>query len=352
MLIIILVCTIIIVTALLSKKKKSTHSTNNSVQSEHKTEKHRQRYYLEYRFIPELLQMVECGQIQPGYLYNVNPWRPWIERENVGFDFDWESLSVEIIKLDDSKDIIFYKFPIPEQTPEAVWGAIVLNVKSYKGCYYTLEASYNENWVLGSTSIDNTGNKTHFNYGYLENPSVKTFLNWVVNQSNENQELSDHSEKMLRIRAKQEAERMEQERINEEMKDPRWKVCPNGHCYENIRKECPWCGKDKVVGRLDKDVSLQHKELYVGKQNGHYILTSDASIPMQEERIRKITIDYYQDKFVYFHIDGKNPNPFYFNTIRLNQGCIKGRMLTKYIELIMKGKCDYLDLSSCIERNN
>lgn len=162
----------------------------------------------------------------------------------------------------------------------------------------------------------------------------------------------DNYHEMLKVRAKQEAERKEQERINEEMKDPRWKVCPNGHCYENIRKECPWCGKDNVVGRLDKDVSLQHKELYVGKQNGHYILTSDASIPMQEERIRKITIDYYQDKFVYFHIDGKNPNPFYFNTIRLNQGCIKGRMLTKYIELIMKGKCDYLDLSSCIERNN
>lgn len=162
----------------------------------------------------------------------------------------------------------------------------------------------------------------------------------------------DNYYEMLEVRAKQEAERKEQERINEEMKDPRWKVCPNGHCYENIRKECPWCGKDNVVGRLDKDVSLQHKELYVGKQNGHYILTSDASIPMQEERIRKITIDYYQDKFVYFRIDGKNPHPFYYNIIRLNEGSIKGRMLTKYIELIMKGKCDYLDLSSCIERNN
>lgn len=133
------------------------------------------------------------------------------------------------------------------------------------------------------------------------------------------------------------------------MKDPRWKICPNGHCYENIRKECPWCGKDNVVGRLDKDVSLQHKELYVGKQNGHYILTPDASIPMQEDRIRKITIDYYQDKFVYFHMDGKNLHPFYFNTIRLNQGCIKGRTLTKLCEDILVGKYNYVDLSSYIE---
>lgn len=102
---------------------------------------------------------------------------------------------------------------------------------------------------------------------------------------------------------------------------------------------------------MDKDVSLQHKDLYVGKQNGHYILTSDASIPMQEDRISKITIYYYQDKFIYFHMDGKNPHPFYFNIIRLDQGSIKGRVLTKYIELIMKGKCDDVDLSSYIERH-
>lgn len=159
----------------------------------------------------------------------------------------------------------------------------------------------------------------------------------------------DNYYEILEAKAKQEAERKEQERINEEKKDPRWKICPNGHCYENIRKECPWCGKDNIVGRLDKDVSLQHKELYVGKQNGHYILSSDASIPMQEERIRKITIDYYQDKFVYFRMDGKNPHPFYFNTIRLNQGCIKGRTLTKLCEDILVGKYNYVDLSSYIE---
>ena len=343
----IIVGTIIIVVAILLLKKKET--ANNSEQSEYKMTKHQQRYYLEYRFIPELLHMVECGQIQPGYLYNVNPWRPWIERENVGFEFDWESLNVEIIRLDDSKDIILYKFPIPEQTPEAICGAIVLNIKSYKGCYYTLEASYNGKWVLGSTSIDSIGHKTHSNYGDLKDPNIRTFLDWVVKQSNKNVELSDNSEKMLRIKADQEAEQKEQERINEEMKDPRWKICPNGHCYENIRKNCIWCGDDNVVGRLEKDIILQHRELYVGKQDGHYILTSDASIPLQEERIRKITIDYYQDKFIYFHMDGKNPHPFCFNTIKLNQGSIKGRTLTKLCEDILIGKCNSVDLSSYID---
>lgn len=139
----------------------------------------------------------------------------------------------------------------------------------------------------------------------------------------------------------EEAERKEQERINEEMKDPRWKVCPNGHCFENIRKECIWCGEKTVVDRLDKDIDLQHKELYVGKQNGHYILTTNASIPMQNESIRKITVDYYKDKFVYFHLDGKNPNPFYFNAVN----GISGRVLTKCCEAIVSEQSDSIDLS-------
>lgn len=45
----------------------------------------------------------------------------------------------------------------------------------------------------------------------------------------------DNYFEIMVARAKQEAERKEKERINEEMKDPRWKICPNGHCFENIR---------------------------------------------------------------------------------------------------------------------
>lgn len=161
----------------------------------------------------------------------------------------------------------------------------------------------------------------------------------------------DNYFEILAAKAKQEAEQKEQERINEEMKDPRWKVCPNGHCYENIRKECIWCGETNVVGRMDKDVCLQHKELYVGKQNGKYILTSDANIPGREERIRKITVDYYQYKFIYFHLDGKNPNPFHFNKIQLDHGYINGRVLTKSCEYIVKRKYDSFNLSLFINRD-
>lgn len=168
---------------------------------------------------------------------------------------------------------------------------------------------------------------------------------YTVRVDNYYQVLEEAKKRMVKL----EVDRKEQKRISEEMKDPRWKICPYGHCYENIRKECIWCGEDNVVGRLDKDVELQYKELYVGKQNEHYILTADANIPMQEARIRKITIEYYQDKIIYFRIDGKNPHPFYFNTIQLDHGCIKGRTLTKFCEDILRGIYDSVDISSYIE---
>ena len=179
--------------------------------------------------------------------------------------------------------------------------------------------------------------------------SIEMIQLWECEKNNRSPIRIDNYFEILREKARQEAERKEQEWLDEEMKDPRWKVCPNGHCFENIRKECIWCGEKRFVERLSKDVCIQHKELYVGNENGIYILTTDANVSNQEERIRKITVDYYQDKFIYFHMDGKNPHPFNFNKIKLNEGSINGRILTKLCEDIVVGKIDYADLSPYIK---
>ncbi len=146
-----------------------------------------------------------------------------------------------------------------------------------------------------------------------------------------------------------EAEQKEQARINEEMRDPRWKICSNGHCFENIHSQCIWCGESKVVDRLDKDVEVQHKLLYIGKQDGHYILTSDADIPFKEERVRKIIVDYYQNKYLYFHLDGKNPNPFHHNCIELDGGIISGSLLRALCENIVNGEYSSIALTPFIK---
>ncbi len=124
-----------------------------------------------------------------------------------------------------------------------------------------------------------------------------------------------------------EEEQKEQKRIEEEMKDPRWKVCRRGHCFKNVKTECIWCGETDVVDRLDKNIEVQHMDLYIGVLDGCYVLTRDSNIPEQEQHVRKITVDYYKDKFIYFHLDGKNPNPFHFNFIQLERGVISGHNL-------------------------
>lgn len=68
-----------------------------------------------------------------------------------------------------------YIFPKPRQVPEAAFGAVLINTTDNNARYYTLEYSFDGAWVLGS--MDQT---THSNYGNLENPSLKSFIDWVV----------------------------------------------------------------------------------------------------------------------------------------------------------------------------
>lgn len=165
---------------LLSKKKVPT---NNCGQPEQKLTKHQQRYYFEYRFLPEMINVIERNQLQPPalYLYTTSWLRSVVEDCVKGFEFDWEDFETDIMKLDDvgDKELILYKFPDPEQVPEAILGAIVFDNKLRKGSYYTLELSFNGKWVLGSTVFDKDGNKNHYNYGNLEKPSLTSFINWV-----------------------------------------------------------------------------------------------------------------------------------------------------------------------------
>lgn len=144
-----------------------------------KPSKHQHRYHLQYQFIPNMLRLIERGELQPGYLYSIDSWKPWIAREVEGFEFDWNEMGINSFKIDDNRDLIFYRFPDPEQVPEAVFGAVVLNRKSYKSNYYTLEISF-DGWMLGRTTVDDEGRKSHANYGKLENPSAKAFIDWVI----------------------------------------------------------------------------------------------------------------------------------------------------------------------------
>jgi hypothetical protein len=121
-----------------------------------------------------------------------------------------------------------------------------------------------------------------------------------------------------------------------------YKICPNGHCYEDTRTDCRWCGESTVAGRLGSDVEMFHKTLYVGRKEKDYVLTDNENIEHIEA---KITVDHNSDYKFYFHMSGENPHPFNVCIIHFKKLTIEGRELTKMCEEIIDGKQTEINLS-------
>lgn len=189
--IILFVLIFVLIIVVVNKKNEDTKYNNVVVENKHsaknvtqKSTLHQQRYYLEYRFIPKLIIDVleKDAENAASHLYTVNSWRPIVESMVDGFEYDWENLKTDILMLDDKKEIVFFIFPIPQQVPDAAYGAVVIDRKTKCGNYYTLESSYGGEWVLGEIIIDKKEEGLHKNYGNLENPSCKSFLDWIRNR--------------------------------------------------------------------------------------------------------------------------------------------------------------------------
>lgn len=170
-------------------KEKSTEVENkgdNTQKLNQKQTLHQQRYYLEYRFIPEMINALlekkskDVAAIA-SFVSSVERWRPVVERSVVDFEYDWDNLKTDSMILG-TKELVLFKFPPPNQVPDAAFGIVVFDKEAWIADYYTLEASYNREWVLGKTVINKEGEKTHYNYGNLENPSMQSFINWVRNR--------------------------------------------------------------------------------------------------------------------------------------------------------------------------
>lgn len=122
--------------------------------------------------------------------------------------------------------------------------------------------------------------------------------------------------------------------LEEQEKDPRLKVCKNGHCFKNLEHECRWCGEQEVVGRVEEDTPRIDVVLFVGQRDGQWVMTTDPDIEGKSKRIRKITVDIVGGYKRYYHLDGQNPDPFCHNTIRLDDKSFFGEELIE--------KCDRL----------
>ena len=113
-------------------------------------------YYLEYRFIPDLLEQVKQGKNPLQSLIDIRWMKEILNKNNV--EIDWDGFSVDVYdelynktSLEKGK-YIAYTFPKIISVPEAKYGVIDIEAKKY----YTFESDYSDGyWAIGSQEIGN-----------------------------------------------------------------------------------------------------------------------------------------------------------------------------------------------------
>ena len=142
--------------------------------------KHSDRYFLQYRFIPDLVDDVSKGKISVDDLMDKDWWECSIQLFNdMNFTFEWEELRCEKMKVNDNYEMVVDTFPVPKQTPDAAYGAVLINTANNDATYFTLEYTFGNRWMLCSTKQG-----THRNYGTVENQGLEAFVAVVSEKAN------------------------------------------------------------------------------------------------------------------------------------------------------------------------
>ena len=132
---------------------------------------HEFRYELQYIFIPQLVAAINNGELDSSHLYKIEDWSIWDEYTSE------KGCDVEMLDVDNNYKLILYTFPEPNEIPEALYGAVLLNRTTNKAEYYTLECGCNGAWFLGSMTLE-----CHRNYGNLQSREREDFVKWVTDR--------------------------------------------------------------------------------------------------------------------------------------------------------------------------
>ena len=91
-------------------------------------EKHSYRYFLQYRFIPDLVAGVSKGEISPNDILETEGWEDFMKKHvDENFFLEWDELHCDGIKINDTYVMALYIFPKPRQVLEAAFGAVLIN---------------------------------------------------------------------------------------------------------------------------------------------------------------------------------------------------------------------------------
>lgn len=138
---------------------------------------HRSRWYLQNKFIPNLVDCVSSGYLPALALESGKEWWENIERDydmrlNLGPGFYCNKLEIK-----EGYVIYFYNFPQPSAVGEALYGAVVVNKTTLSAEYYKLELNFDYEWFICGQTLSK-----HQIFGKSKSRDRSEFLNWVLNR--------------------------------------------------------------------------------------------------------------------------------------------------------------------------
>lgn len=144
-------------------------------------------YAFQFRYISDILWTYEKGKVDKKWLTNVVEWQINLGGRYISnYEWDWKDISTNVHHPNDSIEIIVYRFPEPKETPLCLYSAAVINTKSGKCAYYTLEKTMNfgditnleKCWVFGGMTRDNA---SHVSYdGLTGDVTEQQFVDFIL----------------------------------------------------------------------------------------------------------------------------------------------------------------------------
>ena len=144
-------------------------------------------YAFQFRYISDILWTYEKGKVDKKWLTNVVEWQINLGGRYISnYEWDWKDISTNVHHLNDSIEIIVYRFPEPKETPLCLYSAAVINTKSGKCAYYSLEKTMNfgditnleKCWVFGGMTRDNA---SHVSYdGLTGDVTEQQFVDFIL----------------------------------------------------------------------------------------------------------------------------------------------------------------------------
>ena len=125
------------------------------MEQENILDRHQARYTLQFRFLPEMIEACQNGELPIDALTNFHFWHKCLTDDSKNpFAFEWSDLNADVEHVNDNVAILKYTFPTPMMEPEASFAAVVLDREKKTLNYYTLEKSFNSTWAVCNPTIN------------------------------------------------------------------------------------------------------------------------------------------------------------------------------------------------------